>query len=79
MTILRKAVSIHGNFGGDGQMSTRDAVIEMIKRMPESSSIPEIIAELYVRQKVDEGLRQLDEGQGIGHDDVKREFSRWLA
>ena len=58
-------------------MSTRDTVIEMIKRMPESSSISEIIAELSVRQKIDEGLRELELGGGIPHEEVKREQFRW--
>jgi len=58
-------------------MSTRDTVIEMIRRMPESSSISEIIAELSVRQKIDEGLRELESGDGIPHEEVKQELARW--
>jgi predicted transcriptional regulator len=30
------------------------------------------MAELYLRQKVDEGLRQLDAGQGIEHEEAVR-------
>ena len=52
-------------------MSTKEAVIEMIRRMPEDVTVPDIIAELYVRQKIDEGLRQLDACQGIDHEEVK--------
>ena len=58
-------------------MSTRDAVIELIRRMPESSSISEIMAELSVRQKIDDGLQELESGAGIPHEEVKRELSRW--
>jgi predicted transcriptional regulator len=58
-------------------MSNRDAVIEIIRRMPEDISISEIISELSVRQKVDEGLRELDSGRGIPHEEVKQELSRW--
>lgn len=60
-------------------MSTKDAVIEMIRRMPEDVSVPDIIAELYVRQKVDEGLRQLDANEGIPHEDAIRGLAKWLA
>jgi predicted transcriptional regulator len=60
-------------------MSTKEAVIEMIPRMPDGVTVPDIIAELSVRQKVDEGLRQLDAGQGISHDEAKKRLSRWLA
>ncbi len=58
-------------------MSTKDAVIEMIKRLPDEVSVPDIIAELYFRQKVDEGLRQLDAGLGIPHDEAKQKLAKW--
>lgn len=59
-------------------MSTKEAVIEMIRRLPDDATVPDIMAELYVRQKVDEGLRQLDAGQGIPHEEVKKRLARWL-
>jgi predicted transcriptional regulator len=60
-------------------MSTRDAVIEMIKRLPEDVSVPDIMAELYFRQKVDQGLRELDEGLGILHEEAKQKLAKWLT
>ncbi len=60
-------------------MSTKEAVIEMIRRMPEDVTVPDIMEELYFRQKVDEGLRQLDRGQGVPHEEVKKRLSRWLG
>ena len=59
-------------------MSTKEAVIEMIRQMPDDVTVPDIMAELYVRQKIDAGLRQLDAGEGIDHEEVKRRLSRWL-
>jgi hypothetical protein len=58
--------------------STKESVIEMIRRLPEDASVTDIMAELYFRQKVDEGLRQLDAGEGISHEDAKQRLSRWL-
>jgi predicted transcriptional regulator len=60
-------------------MSTKDSVIEMIRRMPDDTTVSDIMAELYLRQKIDEGLRQLDAGQGIEHEEVKKRLARWLA
>jgi len=48
--------------------TTKQAVIEMIQRRPEDASVEDIMAELYFRQKVDEGLRQLDAGEGVEHE-----------
>ncbi len=38
----------------------------------------ELLAELNFRQKVDEGLRQLDAGEGIDHEEAKRRLEKWL-
>lgn len=57
-------------------LSTKAVVIEMIRRMPEEATVSDIMAELYLRHKVDEGLRQLDAGQGIEHDEAKKRLSR---
>ena len=59
-------------------MTTKETVIEMIRRLPENGTLPEIIAELYFRQKVDRGLRELDERKGVSHDEARRRLAQWL-
>jgi hypothetical protein len=59
-------------------MTTKQAVIEIIQRLPEEATIVDIMAELYLRQKVDVGLRQLDGGEGLEHSEAKRRLSKWL-
>ncbi len=59
-------------------MSTKDAVIEMIRRLPDDVTVPDIMAELYFREKVDEGLRQLDAGEGILHEEARKQLEPWL-
>jgi hypothetical protein len=56
----------------------KEAVIEMIKEMPDDSSLTDIMAELYFRQKVDRGLKELDEGKGITHKVVRERMKKWL-
>ncbi len=58
--------------------TTKQAVIEMIERLPDDASVEDIMAELYFRQKVDEGLRQLDAGEGIDHEEAKQRLGKWL-
>jgi len=60
-------------------MTTKQTVIEIIRRLPEEATIADIMAELYFRQKVDSGLRQLDADEGLEHDDAKRRLSKWLS
>jgi len=59
--------------------TTKEAVIEMIQRMPDDASVADIMAELYLRKKVDLGLRQLDAGETVEHEDVVRRMQRWLV
>jgi hypothetical protein len=53
------------------QTNTKQAVLDMIQRLPDDVTVADIMAELYLRQKVDEGLRQLDAGEGIPHEEAK--------
>jgi predicted transcriptional regulator len=59
--------------------SAKDAILEMIRRLPDDVTVADVMAELYFRQKVDEGLRQLDAGQGIDHDEAKKRLGPWLS
>ena len=49
----------------------------MIENLPDDASLEDIMSELYFRQKVDEGLRQLDAGEGIDHSEAKRRLAKW--
>ncbi|MDO9516654.1 MAG: hypothetical protein Q7J10_01265 [Methanosarcinaceae archaeon] len=58
--------------------TVKDAVIQMIHNMPDTTSVNDIMAELYFREKVDAGLKALDEGRGIEHQEVKDRVKKWL-
>jgi predicted transcriptional regulator len=59
-------------------MSTRDSVIEMIRRLPEDATVDDIMYELYVRKKITASLEELDKGKSVPHEEVQKEFARWL-
>jgi predicted transcriptional regulator len=59
--------------------TTRDEVVEMIRKLPDDAAVADIMAALYARQAVEEGLRQLDHGQGIPHAEVMKRVAKWLA
>ena len=50
----------------------------MIDEMPANSSLDEIIYEIYFRQRVDRGLRELAKGKTVSHDEVERSVAQWL-
>jgi hypothetical protein len=56
----------------------KDQVLEMIRSLPDDSTVDDIMEELYFRMQVDRGSKELDEGKGIPHQDVRKRLSRWL-
>lgn len=60
-------------------MTTKELVIELIRKMPEDATLTDIMEELYIRQKIDVGLRQLDAGETLEHAEVKQRMARWLS
>lgn len=60
-------------------MTTKQAVIELIQRLPDDATVDDIMVELFFRRKVDTGLRQIDAGEGVDHDVAKQRLSKWLS
>jgi hypothetical protein len=50
----------------------------MIRRLPDDVTLADIMAELYFRQKVDQGLAELDAGKGIPHEQARERLQKWL-
>lgn len=53
-------------------MSTKDLVLELIRSMPETATLEDIMAELYFRLRVDSGLKDLNVDRFLEHDQVKQ-------
>jgi predicted transcriptional regulator len=49
---------------------TRERMIEAIRELPEDASVDDAIERLVFLAKIEEGLAQLDRGEGIPHDEV---------
>ena len=58
-------------------MSTaKEEAIKTISRLPEEVSWDEIMYKIYVKRKIEEGLKAADEGRTISHEEVKELFKR---
>ena len=51
---------------------TRDRMIEAIRDLPADATVDDAIERLVFLAKVDAGLAELDNGEGIPHAEVKR-------
>lgn len=56
----------------------KQQVMQMIESLPEDVSIDDIMAELYFKLQVDAGLKELEEGKGMPHQEVEKRMSKWL-
>ena len=58
--------------------STKQAALRIIGRMPDDASLEDVMYELYFRQRVDRGIRELEEGKTVSHREVRRSLVKWL-
>jgi predicted transcriptional regulator len=61
-----------------GKLKTKESVIELLNKLPEDSNYEDIIAEIYFKKKVEEGIQQLDNGEFLSHEEVKKRMEKWL-
>ncbi|SHG64581.1 hypothetical protein [Ornithinibacillus halophilus] len=59
-------------------MSTKEEVIKLIKELPENVTLDDIMRELYVRKKIDKGIKEPDAGKFVSHEVVKEKLGKWL-
>ena len=58
-------------------MSTaKDEAIKLISRLPEEVSWDDIMYRIYVKRKIDEGLKAAEEGRSVSREEVKELFGR---
>ena len=46
-------------------MTLKDEILEIIRGLPDDITLPEIMSTLQFRLKIDQGLREIEEGKGI--------------
>ena len=60
-------------------MTEKEIVLETIRALPDDCSLDEIAERIEFMAAVQKGLDQLDRGEGIPHDEVKRQLASWLT
>ena len=59
-------------------MTEKEIVLETIRALPDNCSLEEIAERIEFMAAVQKGLDQLDRGQGIPHEEVKKQLASWL-
>ena len=59
-------------------MLTKDKVKKTIDRLTEIFTVDQLVEELVVLNKIDEGLKDVEKGRVFTTDQVKKELKTWL-
>ena len=60
-------------------MSTKDVLLELAEKLPHDASLADAIHEIEFRQAVEQGLAELDRGEGIPVEQVKAKIQQWAG
>jgi len=52
--------------------NAKNAARQIIDQLPEQATWDDILYELYVRQKIEAGLKSVEEGRTVPHEEVKQ-------
>ncbi|MEP7352729.1 MAG: hypothetical protein ABI824_05810 [Acidobacteriota bacterium] len=58
--------------------TVKEEVKKMIDDLPENASVEDIQYALYVRERVERGLREVAEGKVLDSEEVERRINQWL-
>jgi predicted transcriptional regulator len=56
----------------------KELIMEMIKSLPDDITMEDIIEAIYVRQKIERGLKDSQEGKSYTHEEAKERLAKWL-
>ena len=60
-------------------MTEKEIVLATIRALPDDCSLEEIAERIEFMAAVQKGLDQLDRGESIPHEEVKRQLASWLT
>ena len=59
--------------------TAKEEVMELLKSLPDNSTLEQIQYHLYVRQKIQRGLEDVEEGRTYTQKEMERRMEKWLA
>jgi len=73
------AVAFPAAFMQSNSMSDKQLALDSIQRLPENTSLDAIAERLEFLAGVRKGLDQIERGETVSHDEVKRQLATWLT
>jgi len=58
--------------------TAKKEVQELLNRLPDDCTLEEVQYHLYVVQKIEQGLKDIEEGRVYTQEEVEKKMSKWL-
>ena len=59
-------------------MTVKEEILELMEQLPDDATIEDAIERLIILYKIQQGLEQLDKGEGIPQEEAKKRIRQWL-
>ena len=59
--------------------TAKEQVEQILEMLPSDASLEDIQYHIYVRQRIQQGLDDVEAGRVISHEEVQRRLSKWLT
>jgi len=60
-------------------VTAKEAVRRILEELPDDVTLEDIQYHIYVRQKIERGLADIEAGRVVSHEEVERRMAKWLA
>jgi len=57
--------------------SAKEEVMQLLKELPDDSTLEEIQYHLYVRQKIQRGIKDVEEGRIHTQEEMEKRMEKW--
>ena len=58
--------------------SIKEKIHQILKNLPPEADCDDIMEAIFIRQKIDKGIKQLNNGESISHEEMKARMAKWL-
>ena len=58
--------------------TAKEKVKKILDTLPDDSSFEDIQYHIYVRSKIEQGLKDIEEGSVLSQEEVERKMAKWL-
>ena len=59
-------------------MTAKEEILELMGQLPDDATIEDAIERLVVQYKIQQGLEQLDKGEGVPQEEARKRIRQWL-